>query len=213
MSTEGSPIHLVDELKGTLYDPEYTAYINQRMRVPERLRIDGSSDELYNSTIMPNEVFDMRVPERIVVAGNEQHIGIKGIPREIEYENSIMPLKESVRVKTPPSVIRLDEYPFPSAFEFTSEAPAEKPGALVKPKPRVDQKLINREATPPIGPAEGLSYNEEITHLRRQMAKLNRRVMAIELDNIKRQQREKIILACGLAYIVLKTLIWLNRSQ
>jgi len=45
------------------------------------------------------------------------------------------------------------------------------------------------------------------------MAKLNRRVMAIELDNLQRQQREKIIYAIGLAYFLFKTVFWLTRSS
>lgn len=70
-----------------------------------------------------------------------------------------------------------------------------------------------RESTPPIGSGgEGLSAAEEVLHLRRQMAKLNRRVMAIELENLNRQQKEKIIYGIGIAYFLLKAIIWLNRS-
>ena len=57
----------------------------------------------------------------------------------------------------------------------------------------------------------GLAPSEEITHLRRQMAKLNRRLMAIELDNYQRQQREKYLLALGLGYFLVKFVIWLNK--
>jgi len=72
---------------------------------------------------------------------------------------------------------------------------------------------VTREATPPIGAGgEGLSAAEEVLHLRRQMAKLNRRVMSLELDYLNRQQKEKIIYGLGVAYFLLKALIWLNRS-
>lgn len=72
--------------------------------------------------------------------------------------------------------------------------------------------FVNRESSP-IGTGEGLTPSEELVHLRRQMAKLNRRVMAMELDNMQRQQREKIICAIGLAYFVFKTVFWLARSS
>ncbi|CAA9994646.1 unnamed protein product [Nesidiocoris tenuis] len=58
---------------------------------------------------------------------------------------------------------------------------------------------------------EGMTLNEEVVHLRRQLAKLNRRVMSIELDNMQRQNRDKIVYALGLAYFFLKTVLWLSR--
>ena len=73
--------------------------------------------------------------------------------------------------------------------------------------------FANRESTPPTGTVDGLTPSEELVHLRRQMAKLNRRVMAIELDNLQRQQREKIIYVIGLAYFFFKTVFWLARSS
>lgn len=58
---------------------------------------------------------------------------------------------------------------------------------------------------------KGLLPIEELSHLRRQMAKLNRRIMALELDNMQRQQREKYLLALGLGYFLVKFVIWLNK--
>lgn len=76
-----------------------------------------------------------------------------------------------------------------------------------------DSRLINRESTPPIGGSvEGLTPAEEIVHLRRQMAKLNRRVMALELENLSRLQKEKILYGLGIAYFLLKAIVWLNRN-
>lgn len=70
---------------------------------------------------------------------------------------------------------------------------------------------FSREVTP--GLTEGMSTSEEVVHLRRQLAKLNRRVMSIEVENLQRQQREKMMYAVGLAYFLFKALIWLNRSS
>lgn len=67
--------------------------------------------------------------------------------------------------------------------------------------------LAHRDGTP----MGELTPHEEILYLRRQLAKLNRRVLNIEINNDQRMQREKIVYCLGLAYFVLKTIFWLNR--
>lgn len=62
------------------------------------------------------------------------------------------------------------------------------------------------------GPIGDLSPHEEILYLRRHLAKLNRRVLNIEISNEQRMQRERLIYCMGLAYFVLKAIFWLNRS-
>lgn len=71
--------------------------------------------------------------------------------------------------------------------------------------------VSSREATPLLGP-EGMSPTEELQHLRRQMSKINRRLLSVELDNVQRQQREKIVYCVGLAYFFMKALLWMNRN-
>jgi hypothetical protein len=57
------------------YDPNFTADISQKMRVPKRIKVDGESDDDQSSTgsiwntVLANEKFDMHVPDRILVAG------------------------------------------------------------------------------------------------------------------------------------------------
>lgn len=69
---------------------------------------------------------------------------------------------------------------------------------------------FSRETTPPYG--EIATQSEEVLQLRRQVSKLNRRVLAIEIDNLQRQQREKVIYCVGLAYFLIKALMWLNKN-
>lgn len=69
---------------------------------------------------------------------------------------------------------------------------------------------FSREATPPYG--ENATPIEEVTHLRRQVARLNRRVLSIEIENLQRQQREKVVYLLGLAYFCFKAIMWLNRN-
>lgn len=81
------------------------------------------------------------------------------------------------------------------------------------------QKLTNlicREEVPQIsgmGSVENLSQShDEVLHLRKTVAKLNRRLLNVEIDNLQRTQREKILCIIGVAYFVLKALFWVNRK-
>jgi hypothetical protein len=57
-----------------------------------------------------------------------------------------------------------------------------------------------------------LSPAEEMMMLRKQVLKLNRRVFAIENEISQQQQREKILIGFGLAYFLIKSVIWLARN-
>lgn len=55
----------------------YTEDINEKMRVPKRIQVDGNLDDniqpvSYN-LILDNEKFTMEVPERILVVGNKNN--------------------------------------------------------------------------------------------------------------------------------------------
>lgn len=78
---------------------------------------------------------------------------------------------------------------------------------------KLTKSLFYSDGTPPLNSSiENLTPSEEILHLRRQVAKLNRRVLTIELDNINKQQREKVLYAVGMAYFLIKAFMWLNRK-
>ncbi|KAG4077714.1 hypothetical protein HA402_004173 [Bradysia odoriphaga] len=216
----------------------YTQDISEQMRVPKRIRATGEYYDDLDHFPYSNggsnhysyqDKIDMTVPDRIVVMGQDQHLGTRSAPREIVLDNSILPPDPShVRVSTPPRVITLSEHHFPSASDEPQFSPADEmkrdhevqsPSSddhrLKLAKPRFNNDFLNqsREATPPLGPSgEQLSPSEEVMHLRRQVAKLNRRVLAVEVDNIQRQQREKIVYCIGLAYFLMKAIVWLNRN-
>jgi len=59
----------------------------------------------------------------------------------------------------------------------------------------------------------GLTPAEEVLHLRRQVVKLSRRVMAVELDLQQQQQRQQILLGLGIAYFLVKSIVWITRSS
>lgn len=73
------------------------------------------------------------------------------------------------------------------------------------PRPRVDHGGAG-------GVTTDLSPGEEVCLLRRQVGRLNRRVMALELDTQQRAHREMLMYTLGAAYFLIKALLWLNRN-
>jgi len=73
--------------------------------------------------------------------------------------------------------------------------------------------------TTPLGPAditlsskENMTPFEELQLVRRQIAKLNHRLMAVELENQQQQQREMLLTALVTAYLFGKFIFWINRN-
>lgn len=50
-------------------------------------------------------------------------------------------------------------------------------------------------------------------HLRKQLVKMNRRVLNIEREILSKHQRDKIIFGLATAYFVMKIFMWMNRNS
>ncbi|XP_050307668.1 transport and Golgi organization protein 11 [Anthonomus grandis grandis] len=222
MSSNVSPSHYVEDAFVT--DADFKVSINQQMKVPDKISFNSElNGDIRNSWVKDN--FNMNVPERILVAGQDQHIGTRAPPREIVFDNSLLssePYPANLpRVATPPRTLTLDRYPFPGVDDHEEDQEPEDQLPVIKPKAKVQLNLndsvysmnnsFRDTSTPPLG-GESLTPAEEITHLRRQMVKLNRRVMALELENLNRMQKEKFIVGFGIAYFLLKVIVWMNRD-
>ncbi|XP_059490614.1 transport and Golgi organization protein 11 isoform X1 [Neocloeon triangulifer] len=213
------------------YDTDFTADISHKMRVPKHITASGDAaddrqDHWIRSTDF-QEKFEMYVPDRILVVGQEQHIGTKAPPRELQLENAVMPPDPGfIRVQTPPRVISLDEHFIPAADEPTfnhqrefKNSPPTLNGFVSRNDYNKKMDITLRETTPPNGTADismnmtGLTPAEEVLHLRRQVVKLSRRVMAVELDLQQQQQRQQILLGLGIAYFLVKSVVWITRSS
>ncbi|KYM99288.1 PREDICTED: transport and Golgi organization protein 11 [Cyphomyrmex costatus] len=224
MSKTHSPTHFNGETD-IFYDPNFPADINTQMRVPKSIRVNGDyPDENITITnramwnqIPAMEKLEMHVPDRILVVGQEQHVGTKAPPPEIVLENAVMRTEPAiVRVQTPPRILTLDNHYFPAVDE---DDPPINHNEVAKP---VDvPKAYNaetqitrhvREQTPFNALDVSLPPTEEVQHLRRQVGKLNRRVMALELDMLHRQQRDKLLYIATVAYFILKAFSWLTRN-
>jgi len=55
--------------------------------------------------------------------------------------------------------------------------------------------------------------NDEIEHLREQLSRMNRRLLAVEEDGVERKERERYLVLAGLLYVAYKTCVWLFKTN
>jgi len=199
-------------------DSAYTADISNKMRVPDRLTAHGAApvrngEINYTETTNTEHMYGMQVPDRILLNGNDQHFPAKSTPRELQLEHSVLPpTPEHVRVQTPPRSIKLDDVAYPSADEGI-----QTPENYVKTKPVNNGYTTNSNSLGDLTlrsgeSTEGLSVNDEVQMMRRQIAKLNHRLMAVELENQQQQQREMVLTVLCSVYFLVKAVVWLNKA-
>ncbi|XP_011505744.1 PREDICTED: transport and Golgi organization protein 11 [Ceratosolen solmsi marchali] len=201
------------------FDPNFTIDINNKMRVPKSIRVSGDyTDEDVIGTngsawnIM-SEKYEMHVPDRIIVIGQEQHIGTKAPPREITLENAVLHNEPPIRCSTPPQILTLDAHYFPIIGDDLKQNGTDLEVVNAKPDNYFNNETQSidrhgREQTPGYGSLDNsLAPVEEIHHLRRQVGKLNRQVMAIESEIQQQQQRMKLIYSITAIYFFFKTIV------
>jgi len=223
-------------------DSAYTADISTKMRVPDRLLLhNGHAEQEQNWGDQHGySVSSMMVPDRILVAGSDQHIPSKSTPRELQLENSVIPpTPEHVRVQTPPRSIKLGEVMFPTvqdepfcptpmeyrrsikledvAFPSAGEAaqPNSPPKYFSKSKNgyKADRSVgYEQDHSMSLQSDSSISLYDEVQRMRTQMAKLNHRLMAVELENQQHNQRWQVCSVLVSAYFLVKALAWLNRN-
>ncbi|XP_006119961.1 mitochondrial fission factor isoform X9 [Pelodiscus sinensis] len=105
-----SPDAEMAEINRIQYEMEYTEGISQRMRVPEKLKVAPPNADLEQGFQegLSNASVTMQVPERIVVAGNNEDTPFSR-PSDLDL---IQPAPfKPLSLKTPPRVISLSERP------------------------------------------------------------------------------------------------------
>ncbi|XP_078003784.1 mitochondrial fission factor [Phascolarctos cinereus] len=105
-----SPTADMAEINRIQYEMEYTEGISQRMRVPEKLKVAPPPPDLEPAFQegVANASVTMQVPERIVIAGNNEDISFSR-PADLDLIQST-PFKP-LALKTPPRVLTLSERP------------------------------------------------------------------------------------------------------
>jgi len=206
---------------------DFTEDISKQMRVPDRIMAHNAGS--WNNTVSHDQmdVYNMRVPDRILLAGSDQHMSQKSTPRELDLDiGPLPPTSEHIRVNTPPRSIKLDEISYPAAEDNKPPSPQEKGDFIsnlshgnkvlnVKGQDRAvnfegDNSLVARDLSFSVG--DNLSSLDEVQLMRRQIAKLNHRLMAVELENQQQQQREMVLTIAVSAYFLVKALLWINKN-
>ncbi|XP_054838774.1 mitochondrial fission factor isoform X5 [Eublepharis macularius] len=225
-----SPAAEVAEMNRIQYEIEYTEGINQRMRVPEKLKVAPPNADLEQSVIeggLPNASVTMQVPERIVVAGNSEDIPLSR-PPDLDLLQST-PFKP-LSLKTPPRVISLSERPLdfldlerapsqtPQNEEVRSVGRLKRERSMSENATRQNGQLVRNESiyglsnvdTTFEGTPEDMTVVDAAS-LRRQIIKLNRRLQLLEEENKERAKREMIMYSITVAFWLLNSWLWFRR--
>ncbi|XP_053162707.1 mitochondrial fission factor isoform X5 [Hemicordylus capensis] len=225
-----SPAAEMAEMNRIQYEMEYTEGINQRMRVPEKLKVAPQNADLEQSVDdggLPHASVTMQVPERIVVTGTSEDIPLSR-PPDLDLLQST-PFKP-LSLKTPPRVISLSEQPLD--FLDLERAPSQTPqneelrlvGRLKRERSmsenatRQNGQLIRNESIYTLsnvdttfeGTPEDMTVVDAAS-LRRQIIKLNRRLQLLEEENKERAKREMIMYSITVAFWLLNSWLWFRR--
>lgn len=204
------------------YDPDFTAEISTKMRVPEKISVIPGV-ELRESKMEKNQfngdslgpVKDklnyMHVPERILVLGGNKHAAGRE-PYLIEKENDeYNNYDNDIELKTPPNVLTLND--------INSQENGHVKGfneSIIYPNEESDMDkngLLTYNSF--FNSSQNLgthSSSEDTQMIKKQIKHLNRRVNALEIESRNRYHREIIFYAFGLIYLVSKGLNWFQRK-
>nr|XP_031533791.1 mitochondrial fission factor isoform X12 [Vicugna pacos] len=216
------------EISRIQYEMEYTEGISQRMRVPEKLKVAPPNADLeqgFQEGVSTASVI-MQVPERIVVAGNNEDIPFSR-PADLDLIQST-PFKP-LALKTPPRVLTLSERPLdfldlerplptPQNEEIRAVGRLKRERSMSENAVRQNGQLVRTDSMYGISnidsTIEGTSDDMTVVDaasLRRQIIKLNRRLQLLEEENKERAKREMVMYSITVAFWLLNSWLWFRR--
>uniref|UniRef100_A0A8C2VFW3 Mitochondrial fission factor n=2 Tax=Chinchilla lanigera TaxID=34839 RepID=A0A8C2VFW3_CHILA len=216
------------EISRIQYEMEYTEGISQRMRVPEKLKVAPPNADLEQGFQegVPNASVIMQVPERIVVAGNNEDVSFSR-PADLDLIQST-PLKP-LALKTPPRVLTLSERPLdfldlerpsptPQNDEIRAVGRLKRERSMSENAVRQNGQLVRNDSMYGLsnvdaaieGAADDMTAVDAAS-LRRQIIKLNRRLQLLEEENKERAKREMVMYSITVAFWLLNSWLWFRR--
>ncbi|XP_062049088.1 mitochondrial fission factor isoform X13 [Lepus europaeus] len=216
------------EISRIQYEMEYTEGISQRMRVPEKLKVAPPNADLEQGFQegAPNASVIMQVPERIVVAGNNEDVSFSR-PADLDLIQST-PFKP-LALKTPPRVLTLSERPLdfldlerppatPQNEEIRAVGRLKRERSMSENAVRQNGQLVRNDSMYGISNIDTTieATSEDMTvvdaaSLRRQIIKLNRRLQLLEEENKERAKREMVMYSITVAFWLLNSWLWFRR--
>ncbi|XP_068960681.1 mitochondrial fission factor isoform X17 [Petaurus breviceps papuanus] len=237
-----SPTADMAEINRIQYEMEYTEGISQRMRVPEKLKVappPPDSEPGFQEGV-PNASVTMQVPERIVIAGNNEDISFSR-PADLDLIQST-PFKP-LALKTPPRVLTLSERPLdfldlerpipptpqnedekshseeePSHQQVRTAGRLKRERSMSENAVRQNGQLVRNDSIYGLstldatieGTPDDVTVVDAAT-LRRQIIKLNRRLQLLEEENKERAKREMVMYSITVAFWLLNSWLWFRR--
>ncbi|XP_044146541.1 mitochondrial fission factor isoform X5 [Bufo gargarizans] len=217
------------EINRMQYDIEYTEGISQRMRVPEMLKVASSNTETGSKPPVnfPAPGVLMQVPERIVVAGHNEEASFSR-PADLDLIQTT-PF-EPLALKTPPRVLTLSERPLdfldlerptpvtPQNDEVRHMGRQKRERSVSENTIRHNGQLVRNDSMYAVstldasmdGTPDDLSLVDAAS-LRRQIIKLNRRLLLLEEENKERVKREMVMYSITVAFWLLNSWFWFRR--
>nr|XP_033814537.1 mitochondrial fission factor isoform X8 [Geotrypetes seraphini] len=222
-ATFPSPTAEMAEMNRIQYEIEYTEGISQRMRVPEKLKVAPTNTSLELEEELPNTGVIMQVPERIVIAGDNEDVPFSR-PPDLDLIQST-PF-ETLALKTPPRVLTLSERPLdfldlerplavtPQNEEIRALGRLKRERSMSENAIRQNGQLVRNDSIHVDSTMEGTPDDMTIvdaTSLRRQIIKLNRRLLLLEEENKERAKREMVMYSITVAFWLLNSWLWFRR--
>ncbi|XP_029470837.1 mitochondrial fission factor-like isoform X6 [Rhinatrema bivittatum] len=224
-----SPAAEMAEMNRIQYEIEYTEGISQRMRVPEKLKVAPTNANLEQKTEEghPSSGVIMQVPERIVIAGDSEDIPFSRPPDLDLIQTTPF---EPLALKTPPRVLTLSERPLdfldlerslpvtPQNEEIRTGGRLKRERSMSENAIRQNGQLVRNDSMYGMsnlnsmleGTPDDMSVVDAAS-LRRQIIKLNRRLLLLEEENKERAKREMVLYSITVAFWLLNSWLWFRR--
>ncbi|XP_075057757.1 mitochondrial fission factor isoform X4 [Mixophyes fleayi] len=217
------------EINRMQYEMEYTEGISQRMRVPEKLKVASNNTESdpQSQVNMPMSGVIMQVPERIVVAGQSEESSFSRPPDLDLIQTTPF---EPLALKTPPRILTLSERPLdfldlerptpvtPQSEEVRFMGRQKRERSVSENTVRHNGQLVRNDSMYAVssldatmdGTPDDLTLVDAAS-LRRQIIKLNRRLLLLEEENKERVKREMVMYSITVAFWLLNSWFWFRR--
>ncbi|OCT81097.1 mitochondrial fission factor homolog B isoform X4 [Xenopus laevis] len=217
------------EINRMQYEREYTEGISQSMRVPEKLKVAPSNSGVDPKTQpdMPIPGVFMEVPERIVIAGHSEE-SLFSRPSNLDFIPGAN--IAALALKTPPRVLTLSERPLdfldlegpapatPHSKEVRSSGNLKRDGLASENSLRQNGQLVRHDSMSAMSTLDTTLDSTpddlalaDAASLRRQIIKLNRRLLLLEEENKERVKHEMTMYSIIIIFGLLNSWLWFRR--
>ncbi|XP_030829982.1 transport and Golgi organization protein 11 [Strongylocentrotus purpuratus] len=218
---------IVNQLQGEMaelhhiqYSTDFSTDVNRKMQIPSRLSMEPEEPfmvdppspthnfNLNSESFEGSPAHAMNVPERILIAGSDQHVGARQAPRNLDLDD--MPAfqpSNNVGLTTPPRTMTLDEISFPTVGD-KSAMKAKAAAQVVRQSSDPNSSVLLADNTALVEGVQDSDWDK----LQRKMHLLSSRVSSLEEAGRKQEQRETIIMGVGIVYLLFRGLRFLFRS-